>query len=43
MNEVELKFLDINVLETINKLENIWAKKIYDTKIESFPFLAEGN
>jgi len=42
MNEIELKFLNINVKEIKSKLEKIGAKIKYDAKTESYPLLAEG-
>ncbi|MDP3964242.1 MAG: class IV adenylate cyclase [bacterium] len=42
MDEIELKFLDINVKEIKQKLEELGAKLKYDTQTESYPFLAEG-
>jgi len=42
MNEIELKFLNINTEEIKDKLEKIGAKIKFDTLIESYPFLAEG-
>ena len=38
MNEVELKFLDIDVNEIKSKLEKLGAVLIYDTYIESYSF-----
>ncbi|MFP4402141.1 MAG: class IV adenylate cyclase [Candidatus Nanoarchaeia archaeon] len=42
MEEVELKFLNINVEEIKVKLEKLGAELQYSTQIESYPFLAEG-
>jgi len=42
MDEVELKFLDINVEEIKAKLDIVGAELIYDSKMEMFPFLADG-
>lgn len=42
MNEVELKFLDINVEEIKDKLKKIGAELKYDSLTESYPFLAKG-
>jgi adenylate cyclase class 2 len=38
MTEIELKFLDIDVEEIINKLEKLGAELKYDTHIESYSF-----
>ncbi len=42
MQEIELKFLDIDVSEIKEKLEKIWAKLIFEDFIESYNFLKEG-
>lgn len=42
MDEIELKFLDINVEEIKEKLKKIGAKLIYDSDLDSISFLAEG-
>ena len=42
MDEVELKFLDIDVKEIKQKLESLGAELKYDTIIESYPFLRKG-
>jgi len=42
MDEIELKFLDINVDEIKQKLEDLGAKLKYDAQTESYPFLSEG-
>lgn len=42
MDEIELKFLDINVEKIKNKIEALGAKKIYDEEIVSLPFSGEG-
>ena len=42
MNEIELKFLNIDVENTKEKLTELNAKIVYDEIIESFPFLADG-
>jgi adenylate cyclase class 2 len=42
MDEIELKFLDINVNEIKEKLEKLGAKLKYDAQTESYPFWAEG-
>ena len=42
MNEVELKFLDINVEEIKEKLKKIGAKLKSDALTESYSFFAEG-
>jgi hypothetical protein len=42
MDEIELKFLNINVKEIKEKLTKINAKIIYDETLESFSFLADG-
>ncbi len=42
MDEIELKFLNVNVEEIKKKLNKLGAKLKYDAKIESHPFLAEG-
>lgn len=39
MNEIELKFLDIDVNEIKSKLESLGAVLKYDIEIESFSFL----
>lgn len=41
MDEVELKFLNINVNEIKQKIQNIGAELKYDTYTESYPFLKE--
>lgn len=41
MDEIELKFLDIDVEEIKSKLDKIGAKLIYDNNIESYSFLRE--
>ena len=41
MNEVELKFLDIDVDEIRFKIESLGAILKYDIEVESFSFLAE--
>ena len=30
MEEIEVKFLEINVLDIVNKLEKLGAKKVFD-------------
>lgn len=42
MNEIELKFLNIDVEEIKKKLEQIGAEISYDALTETYPFLAEG-
>lgn len=42
MDEIELKFLNINVDDIKQKLQDIGAKLKYSTQIESYPFLKEG-
>jgi adenylate cyclase, class 2 len=42
MDEIELKFLDIDVKEIKDKLKNIGAQKKYSAYTESYPFIAEG-
>ena len=42
MDEIELKFLDINVKEIKKKLEELGAELKYDAQTESYPFWAEG-
>lgn len=42
MDEIELKFLNINVAEIKRKLEKIGATKKYDHILESYYFEAEG-
>ncbi len=41
VQEIELKFLDINVSEIKEKLEKIWAKVVYDNFMEGYTFLKE--
>jgi len=36
MNEVEVKFLEVSVLQTIRTLEQLGAKKVFDGKIVPF-------
>ena len=42
MNEIELKFLDINVKEIKDRLSKLGAKLKYDAQSESYPFWSEG-
>ena len=42
MDEIELKFLDINVSKIKEKLESVGAKLVYDKDMESYPFLQDG-
>jgi adenylate cyclase class 2 len=42
VDEIELKFLEINVDEIKHKLEQLGAVLKYDAQTESFPFLKEG-
>ncbi len=42
MNEIELKFLDIDVQDIKNRLNKLGAKIKFDTVIESYSFLAKG-
>ena len=42
MDEIELKFLDINVAEITRKIEKLGAKFKYDSTLEAYYFLAEG-
>jgi len=42
MNEVELKFLDINVAEISRKIEALGAVKKYEQDLESYYFVADG-
>ena len=42
MDEIELKFLDIDVKEIKKKLLNLGAKLIFDSQTESYPFLKDG-
>lgn len=41
MDEIELKFLDINVEEIKKKLQDVGAELKYSTHIESYPFLSD--
>jgi len=41
MNEIELKFLNINVQEVKEKLIKIWAKLKFDSNIEWYLFIKE--
>ena len=36
MQEIEVKILEIDKNCLIKKLKNIWAKKVFDSKIEAF-------
>jgi adenylate cyclase, class 2 len=42
MEEIELKFLNIDVENIKKKIKELGAKIKYDSQIESYPFLAEG-
>ncbi|MCA9496254.1 MAG: class IV adenylate cyclase [Nanoarchaeota archaeon] len=42
MDEIELKFLNINVEEIKTKIENLGAVLKYNSQTESYPFLAKG-
>lgn len=42
MEEIELKFLNINIENIKQKLKELGAKLKYNTQIESYPFLTEG-
>ena len=42
MDEIELKFLDINVAEITRKIEKLGAKKKYEHDLESYYFVADG-
>lgn len=42
MDEIELKFLNIDVTEIKEKLNTLGAKLKYDAKTESYPFLSDG-
>ncbi len=42
INEIELKFLNINIEEIKEKLNKLWAILKYDNTIESHSFLADG-
>ena len=42
MDEIELKFLDINVAEITRKIEKLGAQKKYEADLESYYFVAPG-
>ncbi len=41
-DEIELKFLNIDVADIKEKINNLGASLKYDTMIESYSFLADG-
>ena len=42
MNEIELKFLDIDIAEITRKIEKLGAQKKYEVDLESYYFVAPG-